>query len=341
MESCVHRARVGEEFRGLGVLVTVQDASEAVRGLRVRVGGDAAARGIVVARRAAARPWSARLAPWQRCSWECDLAGDGAWRSCVLPGVWVGACGPPIESPIEECAPAHVSRAVASRRVMRGLRAVWIDVACVALAPGDGSLSIEVLANGPHVQGLAESTRVHVSSGGDELCSAYWRLRGPRDESRAAITQVLDAFAATVASRSTGESVWAVEAAHSGHVGSRVAFATCARDGLRGDRRCVAHVNALAASRVTRLRLRPATPPTRSAETLQLEIAASPRWTIPRVEVCVSFGTESLRHGTDGSVFDTASEFVHRAGPDDARIVAHPWTGSPLAWCRAAVSDTG
>jgi hypothetical protein len=117
----------GERLAHVGVLVTASSAASFTGGLDVTVRGSASDQGLVELTRVRARPWSARLAPWQACGWEHALAsrGDG------------------LHARLRAAVPPFAHSEPSSPRQLLAL-AVWVEVEGVALAVGEGSLVIEV-----------------------------------------------------------------------------------------------------------------------------------------------------------------------------------------------------
>lgn len=143
-------ACVGRPVEGAGVLVTCGPSGLPVRGVSVQLSGSAWERGLVSWTAVRARPWSARLAPWEAAGWEsplhdADAGGLAGW----LPSV-----------------DARASEARAGPRIRDRLgQAVWVALAGLAARPGTGTLTLRVRTLGPESEEVRALFAVHVADG--------------------------------------------------------------------------------------------------------------------------------------------------------------------------------
>jgi hypothetical protein len=155
------RFRSGERLARLGVLLAREPSdAAAICGLRVRVDGDAIARGLVLPARARARPFSARLSPWEGAGWEHSLARRGDALACVLRAAHIG------------------------RERGRGAlaHAVHVDLEGRAMRAGEGELVLSVEPVGNAGGRVDERFAVRVCAGpASEVVTAYVAWPGPLD----------------------------------------------------------------------------------------------------------------------------------------------------------------
>ena len=322
----------GERLAHVGVMVACEPGAGPLKGLRVRVGGAAVRSGTVEVSRARARPWSARLAPWETAGWEHALEAEasGDSRTCALRGARV-------------CAVPRVgmeASASADRRTRSGLgHAVWVEIEGCARAEGEGvlELSVEPLDGGSAV---LESIHVRVRAVRPrEVLSAYLAFGGPLVNDARKVRDALDRFALLVSTLLRGERVMVARAAAPDRLYLRPGCVVFGAHGLVGDDRFRRLVRRMSAGSIEQLVL--AQPGRGGArdEALEAVMAHNARYAPGPVELHLSVGRALVDDGDRARVAATLADIVRDSGAFYGFVAEHDWVPAFLEatpWERAS-----
>ncbi len=299
----------GECLAHVGLLVTADAPAALGRGMRVRVCGTAITRGLVEATRARARPWSARLAPWQACGWEHALArDDGGALTAVL----------------RDAAPPVASEPADTPRRLLAL-AAWVEIEGRAVKPGRGTLRIEVA---PVHEGFAPvrvehvvCVRAHAALRG---VSAYVAWEGTLAERAGAARALLDGVAARLVRTGRTPRALGVQGTARGALHLRAGCAVLGERGLAGDTRLQALWAAADDGRLERMVF---AAPACASTTLEFTLAQGPRFRDRPVELVVSLDRAGVGPALP-AVRDALCELVERARPVVAFACEHPFASA-------------
>lgn len=264
----------GSRLAHLGVLFVAPSARHLARGLTVRVSGPALARGFVTVTRARARPWSARLAPWQACGWEHALAPDG-------PDAFVAH--------LRDAAPLASSVAPETPRQLLAL-ALWIEIEGTALRPGTADLTITVTGHTEGVEPVAETHPIRVEPAPlPRALSLYLAFDGTLGERAAGLRALLDRLAAGLTDLPSLPRAYAARAVARRALYLRPGCVVFGRDGLAVDARFESLWRALGEGRVEQFRI--ATP---ARADVDVSLSQAPRARDGAVEFVASFDRRTL-----------------------------------------------
>jgi hypothetical protein len=313
----------GEKLAHVGVLVACEPGAGPLRGLAVRVEGDALARGLVEVTRARARPWSARLAPWEQAGWEHALepVGDGA-----VGGVLAGA---------------RVRSGDRAAQGRAGLaHAVWVEIEGCARAAGRGALQVQVTPAEGGGPGVRETVALRVREPGPgEVLSAYLAWPGPLDARGREVRDVLDGFARRVAALPRGERVVVARGTAPDRLYLRPGCVVLGARGLQGDARWRALAQRLSAGRLEHLVLAPPGGAPRRDEVLEAVVAHAARFAPGPVELALSVGRALVPEDALAALAGALAAMARQSGAARAVVAEHDWVPSVL--CVPWVGEKG
>lgn len=319
--------RPGAALSHVGLLVTGAGGVP-VRGLEVRVSGDALTRGVVEVARVRARPFSARLAPWERSGWEHSLVpapGGELW--CVLRSARVAP------------APDLDTERAASLRVALA-HAVWVELEGRALAEGEGDLELRVAPLG--APGEAAQGRVHVrvrARNEPEVLSLYAAWEGSLVERAPVLRRVLDEFALRVAALPCGERVVVARGAAPHRRGLRAGCCVLSSRGLIGDARWRALATRLSSGSIELLSLAPPGALLRADDALEAVVAHAARYSPGPVELVLTVGSALYGECGRAALARGLAAILRTCDPLHGFVAGHDWVPSLLEqtpWERAA-----
>lgn len=296
----------GELLAHVGALVIADAPRELARGVRVTVCGTAITRGLLEVTRARARPWSARLAPWQACGWEHALVPDHHGELTTV---------------LREAAPPMaIARADTPRRLLA--LAVWVELQGRAVKPGRGTLRLEVAPEHAGFASVCVEQAVRVRSREVlQSVSAYVAWEGTLAERVEAAHGLLDRVAARLACTGRAPRALGVRGTAHGTLHVRAGCAVVGEHGLASDARLEALWQAAVDGRIERLLF---AAPACASTALDVALSQGPRFRDRPVELVVSLDRRAVGPALP-AVRDALAELVACASPVVAFACEHPF----------------
>jgi hypothetical protein len=290
----------GDRLAHVGALITAPAGHRIGRGLVVRVRGTALVRGLVQLTRVRARPWSARLAPWQACGWEHALCPDGDALTATLRYASAPA--------------AHESPR--SPRQLLAL-AVWVEIEGHARAAGDGDLQLTITPCDEEVDGVHEIHAIRVQPDpAPDVLSAWLAWDATLAERAESLRPLLDGFARELSRRTQTARALAARGTARRALYLRAGCVVFGECGVSGDARFESLWEGLGRGSLERLQFVPASLPV-----MDLCVGQAPRVRNAPVEMVVSFDRAALGDSI-GPARDTLVSLLDRAGDATAGFVA-------------------
>lgn len=321
----------GDRLAQIHVLVACEHGHGPVRGLRVRVGGDAIARGLVEVTRARARPWSARLAPWQLSAWEHTLEPDhDGWMSAVLRG--------PVLPPRSQRTNASGNAKHDARTALS--HAVWVQIDGCARTPGEGMLHLQVASLTDDIAGVQEHIPIRVQTRRPPaVTTAYMAWCSPLSEQARSIRTTLDRFAMLVTAFHGEQRTMIARGIAPDRLHLPSGYVTFCARGVRGDARWRALLRRMRTGKLERLTVTPTEPITRDDHVLEVAITHSMRFVPGPVEMALSVGNARTPEEKRNTWIQELATLVRQAKPVHGFVAEHDWVQDFLEltpWERAS-----